>query len=183
MFQSYSEIDPAYSVGLDPSLSGFGVVCRPINHEQWYGYTLKTETKDGADETRVTALAQEVIQTLNDLEHPVKVVTFEDYGPITKMAGKITARAEICGIIKYHLLHVLHVPIIMVTPNALKAFAIPERTGKGFASKEEMVNMAHNQGYYAQTEDEADAYFAAQLGDTLYRGDKAGVSFRRVNPD
>lgn len=179
MFQSHPKDYKTFAVGIDASLTSFGVCCRPINHEEWFGYTIKTDAKDGTDTSRAIAIAQEVIQDLGNLPYKPAVVCFEDYGPINKTAGKIIARGEMCGIIKYHVLHVLRVPVIMVPPNALKSYA----TGNGKAGKEDMLNTAHNQGYYANNHDEADAYFAAQLGATLYFNEKTGCSYTRVNPE
>jgi hypothetical protein len=182
MFRTYQEKHKTYSIGLDPSLTGFGFVARPINHEEWYGLTYSTDAKDGTDTHRSQALAEAVIEDMKNLPYLPAVATIEDYGPMGRTAGKILPRAEMCGIIKHHVLTVLRIPLIMVAPNALKAAAMPDRQGKGFASKEEMMNAAHNQGYYAETDDEADAYFAAQVGTTLFYEGKTGCSYTRINP-
>ncbi len=178
MFQSTQENDQTFAIGLDASITSFGVYCMPINHNDWYGFSLSTDTKDGSDATRVKLLANEIMDTLSGLPHKPSVFVFEDYGPIGRTSGKITARAELCGILKYHALRTLSIPIIMVTPTALKSFA----TGNHLAKKEQMLNRAHQFGFYANNHDEADAYFAAKLGFELNEGNKVGVAYTRVNP-
>jgi hypothetical protein len=121
-------------------------------------------------------MAASIIQDLSLLT--LHTITFEDYGPINRFAGKITQRAELCGIIKYHALAIWKVPVLMLAPTSLKSFA----TGKGKASKDDMMRAAHKYGYYPETHDEADAFHAARLGYYIHRGTKTGVSYHRVNP-
>lgn len=181
MFQPNTEDDqaPAYAIGLDASLTSFGVYCRPINHEEWYAFTVTSTAKDGSDAKRAVNIAKEITDTLEDLPFPIRVVGFEDYGPVGRTAGKITARAEMCGIIKAYALVAMRVPIVMAVPGALKVYA----TGDNKASKEKMVNTAFNQGFAAQNNDEADAYFAAQLAQAVLNNEKTGCAYVRVNPD
>lgn len=169
---------PTYSIGLDPSITSFGVYCQPINHEEWYGFTVETEPKDGTDTSRIQAIAKEVIEILGDLPHPVSVFTFEDYGPVNARAGKITARAELCGILKWYVLQSIAAPVITIPPPALKQFA----TGKGNAKKDAVMQAAAAEGFFARCSDEADAYFAARLGQRIILGDRVGVNYIRVNP-
>lgn len=170
--------DLAYVVGLDPSLTSFGVYCLPINHDEWYGFSLQSNAKDGNDTSRVVELAKEVADTLLDLPYPVAMAAFEDYGPINRTSGKITQRAEICGTLKSFLLIGMKVPIISLPPTSLKSFA----TGNARASKEDMLTRANNYGYWPDTHDEADAFFAARACENIIQGRKIDVSFTRVNP-
>lgn len=167
-----------FSVGLDPSLTGFGVYCLPINHTDLYHWTLQSIASE-SDTRRVLSLADAVIEDIANLPHPVAVACFEDYGPINRMSGKICQRAEICGILKHHFLTARRAPVITIGPNALKTFA----TGNGKASKEDMLNQAAREGFYPNTNDEADAYFAAKVGLRAFKGTKVGASFERVNPE
>lgn len=170
---------PSYSVGLDPSLTGFGVYCLPLNGEHdWYGWRLQSTARDGSDTRRVLEITSDIIGCLADLDFPIQSFSFEDYGPIGKTSGKITARAEMCGILKHYALTALRVPVITVPPNALKQFS----TGKGNASKEDMLTEANKHGYYPDTHDEADAYFVARLGRAAITGGNIGVSYERINP-
>jgi hypothetical protein len=168
----------SYSIGIDASITSFGIYCRPINHEEWYGFSLQSTATKIHDSYRVNELCDEAIACFENLRHPVAIACFEDYGPIGRTSGKITARAEICGILKRYFMQVKRCPIIMVPPNSLKNFA----TTKGNASKEQMLDAANRLGYYPDTHDEADAFFAATLGARVLLGGKIGVSFSRANP-
>ena len=171
--------DQTYSLGLDASLASFGVYFTPINHDEWYGFTVETDTKHGSDTTRILDIADEIIQSIASVPKRVSIACFEDYGPINRTSGKITQRAEICGILKHHLLRVTRVPIIMVSPKGLKQFA----TGNGNASKDMMLNACAKLGYFPESNDEADAYFLGKIGERILNGERVDVSFHRVNPD
>lgn len=121
-------------------------------------------------------MAQSVLDDLASI--PVGLLVFEDYGPINKMAGKIAQRAEMCGIIKHYALARLAVPVVTTPPTALKQFA----TGKGNATKDMMLAEAASSGYFPDSSDEADAFFAARLGLQLGRGDKVAVSYSTTLP-
>lgn len=179
MFQSSARQDQTYSLGLDASLSSFGVYFMPMNHNDWYGFTVITDTKHGSDTRRIIDVADEVLQSIASVEQRVSIATFEDYGPINRTSGKVTQRAEICGILKHHLLRVARVPIVLVPPKSLKQFA----TGNGNASKDMMRDAAAKFGYFPETDDEADAFFLSQIGARLIAGQRADVSFTRINPD
>lgn len=178
VFQSNPWENPAYSVGIDASITSFGVYCQPINHEEWFGFTVETASKDGTDTARIQSIAQEVLERLNGLPHPIAVMCFEDYGPVNARAGKITARAELCGILKWVCLQSIAAPFITVTPNALKQYA----TGKGNAPKDAVMQAAAYEGFMARCSDEADAYFAARLGQRIILGDRVGITYTRINP-
>jgi hypothetical protein len=170
--------DFAYSVGIDASITSCGVYCSPIEHGEWYGFSVATDSKSGTDTSRVLEIAEEVIFNLCNLPYPISIVTFEDYGPINKFSGKLTARAELCGILKQFAIQQLKVPIVMVPPTSLKQWG----TGSGKASKDQILDAAAKLGYFPDTSDEADAYFAASLGERVIAGNRVGVSFHRVNP-
>lgn len=178
MFFTSEKYGKTYSVGLDPSLSSFGAFTAPINHEEWYGFTVATTVKDGSDMRRCLDVADYVYSTVMDLPYLPSIIVFEDYGPINKTSGKITQRAEICGILKYRFSTLDRIPILTVSPKGLKKFA----TGNGNAKKEDVLNAAHGQGFTAETTDEADAYFAAKLGAYVLDGNRVNVDYTRLNP-
>lgn len=167
-----------YIIGLDASLACFGLYCMPVHGSEWYGLSLQSTTRDGSDTRRVLDIAHGVIDTLNALPYPIRIACFEDYGPINRTSGKITQRAEICGIIKYHLLHVIKVPVLAVSPKSLKGYA----TGNGNSGKELMLNAANKLGYYPNTHDEADAFFAARIARDVLECNNPKVSITRTNP-
>lgn len=178
MFQSHKENHQAsYAIGLDASLTSFGVYMLPIKGTgNTYSFTVGTDNKT-SDTWRTLDLATEVIEAIDAL--PLQsIATFEDYGPVGRTSGKITARAEMCGIIKYHLLCVRKVPIILVAPKPLKQYAC----GNGNAKKEQMLNAANALGVFPATNDEADAFHAARFGRDILAGNAPKFTFQRINP-
>jgi len=169
---------PTYSIGLDASLTSFGVYLHPIGHEEWYGFSVQSTARDGSDTTRVLDMATSVIESINAMPYRASIAAIEDYGPINRTSGKIAQRAEMIGILKHHLLRVVGIPLLSIAPKSLKSYA----TGNGNSGKEEMLTAANRQGYYPDTHDEADAFFAARAAATIYKGQHIGVSFTRVNP-
>lgn len=127
---------------------------------------------------RVMDLAQSIIESIHDLPALPAIAVFEDYGPIGRTSGKITQRAEICGILKWQLTSVFCVPVIAVSPKGLKKYA----TGNGNAAKEAVMNAAHNKGFTAETTDEADAFFAACAGADILAGRNINIEYTRLNP-
>ena len=170
--------DKTYSIGLDASLTSFGVYCHPIGHEEWYGFVVQSTARDGNDTTRVLDMASSVIESIDALPYRPAIAGIEDYGPINRTSGKVAQRAELIGILKHHLLRVVGIPLITVPPKSLKSYA----TGNGNSGKEDMLTAANKQGYYPDTHDEADAFFAARAAATLHKGQRIDVSFARVNP-
>lgn len=168
--------DTTYIIGLDASITSFGVYCAPVAKGEWYAFTIGSTSKAGTDTARVIDIAEEVIAHIEGLN--IVMAVFEDYGPIGRTSGKITARAEICGIIKHHLLRVRKVPVIAVSPPSLKKYA----TGSGKASKDQVLDAAAQLGFITDCSDEADAFFAASIGRCILQGVRTGASFNRVNP-
>lgn len=104
---------------------------------------------------------------------------FEDYGPINKFAGKLTARAEVCGIIKNYLYRERRIPIVLVSPLSLKKYA----TGNAKSGKDSMVLRASFFGFETSVSDEADAFFCARLGSDILAGKKTGATYTMLKPD
>ena len=178
LLQSGSYKDRAYSVGIDASLTSFGVYFYPLNGDEWFGFTVKTDGKETSDTSRILAISDAVEEEIDKLEFPVHIAVFEDYGQISNRSGKIAVRAEMVGMLKKHFLRTLRVPVVTVAPVALKSFA----TGNGLASKDDMVVEASVDGFEAATHDEADAYFAAKLGVCILNDIRTGILFTRTNP-
>jgi Holliday junction resolvasome RuvABC endonuclease subunit len=123
-------------------------------------------------------MSNDILDCLRSLPHAPAIAVFEDYGPINRTSGKIAQRAEICGILKYHLLHEFGIPVIATSPTSLKSFAV----NNGKAAKKQIIDRANQLGYFPETSDEADAYFAARLGWKIIVGEKTGAAFHRTNP-
>lgn len=168
---------PRYAVGLDASLTSFGVYMKCLGDGEDYHFCV-TSTKEknvASDMHRVVEIADMVVDAVLSLN--TLIVCFEDYGPIGRTAGKITARAEICGIVK-HALYRRGIDIITVTPNALKKFA----TDNGQAKKDMVMDAAAKQGFFTTVSDEADAFFAANLATEILEGNTVNADFTRVRP-
>jgi Holliday junction resolvasome RuvABC endonuclease subunit len=170
-------LDKTYSVGLDASMTSFGVHAYPINHTDAYGLSVGTTPAHGSDTRRVIDTANEVTDILYSLPFKPQIVCIEDYGPINRTSGKIAQRAEMCGIIKHWIL-LNGIPLIMVSPPSLKKFA----TNNGKASKEDMLLAAQALGFHANNADEADAFHASRLGEYILMGHDHGTDFTRINP-
>jgi crossover junction endodeoxyribonuclease RuvC len=167
-----------YVIGLDASITSFGVYCLPYKcGGEHYGFALGSDPKLGSDTYRTQWLYEEIITTLGNLPRPIVSVCIEDYGPINARSGKITARAEMIGLLKWHFIRELKVPIIAVPPTSLKKFA----TGKANAKKDEIMGWAAHEGFIASCSDEADAYFCAKLARMLLDGQKVNVNYSREN--
>lgn len=65
---------------------------------------------------------------------------------------------ELAGVVK-NKLYTASLPFILLTPPSVKKFA----TGNGRASKKQMVAAAAAAGFVTKIEDEADAYWIAQM--------------------
>lgn len=178
MLLSEKKDHKTYSVGLDISLTSTGVYTFPINHDEWYGWALQSTVTEGNDTSRVISMSDDILDALRSLPHTPAIAVFEDYGPINRTSGKVAQRAEICGILKYHLLYEFQIPVVAISPPSLKSFA----TGNGKAPKKQIIDRSNQLGYFPETSDEADAYFAARLGWKIFAGEKTGAAFHRTNP-
>jgi Holliday junction resolvasome RuvABC endonuclease subunit len=86
-------------------------------------------------------------------------------GPAYNATNKPFILGEVYGVIKLALA-LEGVPVVIVPPKSLKKFA----TGKGTASKADMVRTAQEEGLPTKDHDVADAWFAARLGQALMTG-------------
>ena len=162
-----------YCVGVDGSLTSTGVYCLPIGHDEWYGWATITNAKSGSDTRRVMDMAADITDCMDNLPYAPACVVFEDYGPINRTSGKVAQRAELCGIIKHHVLRVLRIPVITIPPTSLKQFS----TGKGNSDKNAVRTAAAKLNYFPETHDEADAFFAARLGACIYHDEPVTVGY------
>ena len=106
------------------------------------------------------------------------MAAIEDYGQVSKFAGKLTARAELCGLIKSYLIKERRIPLITIPPKSLKLYA----TGNGNAGKKDMLVKASFYGFETTISDEADAFFAARLALDVLRGKKTGANYLMHKP-
>jgi Holliday junction resolvasome RuvABC endonuclease subunit len=168
-----------YVIGIDASLTSAGVYCLACREgRQDINFTVKSTTDDGTDARRVRMVANTILEALSDLNADIGIVCIEDYGPISKFAGKLMQRAEICGILKYALHETWGVPFVTVPPVSLKSYA----TGIGKAHKDDMIRHAKKFGFFTEVHDEADAFHLARLGKSLMNGARIGVAYQLFKP-
>lgn len=165
-------------IGLDPSLTSFGVSClAKVSDGKPSAFSFPTKSTDGSDIQRELHLYSLTIDYIKNAGNVV-LVAIEDYGPINRMAGKITQRAELIGMLKRHLLVECNIPFITIIPTQLKKYA----TGNAHAKKDAMMQHAAADGLFVNNSDEADAYFLAKLARLVANGDKATVGYQLHKP-
>jgi hypothetical protein len=177
MLRTNKETLQRYAIGLDPSLTSFGCYFLNLDHGEDYWVSIQSKPDHGSDTRRVIDIANSVLQEIGNLDGQIAVTVMEDYGPINRTSGKITQRAEICGIIKNSLMYGdgPRPPLITVPPTSLKEFA----TTKGNASKGDMLTAANNLGFFPDTNDEADAFFLARIGMRILAGGRLGIVYTK----
>lgn len=180
MLQSQAKHLQGYSLGFDPSLTSFGVYATPIGvpADHWYGYSIETATH-GNDTHRIIDLYDYMLQSIAGMPFKPLIIGFEDYGPVSARAGKILVRAELCGMLKLYALTKLRVPVMTITPKALKKYAV----GNGNAKKDQVMQAAAQQGFYAQTSDEADAFFISRVASDLICKRSVTCDYSLTRPD
>lgn len=168
-----------YVIGIDASLTSTGLFCMSCRDGmENVALALTSTPKDGSDAFRVRKIANDVMTALSDLNVAMGMVCIEDYGPINKFAGKLTQRAEICGILKYALHEEWGVPFVTVPPISLKSFAC----GNGRASKDDMITRAKDFGFFTEVHDVADAFHLARFGKAVLNGTRIGVAYQLFRP-
>jgi Holliday junction resolvasome RuvABC endonuclease subunit len=149
-----------------------------IPDDQWYGYSIET-APHGNDTHRIIDLYEYVLQSIAGMPAKPLIVGFEDYGPVSARAGKILLRAELCGMLKLYALTKLRIPVVAITPNALKKYAV----GNGNAKKDQVMQAAAQRGFYAQTTDEADAFFVSRLASDILCKRTVACDYSLTRPD
>ena len=128
------------------------------------------------------SITKTILEDLTNPLYPVIAVCIEDYGQINHRAGKIMVRAELCGCIKRGL-RLAGIPYYTVSPNGLKKFATGHGgTRKGEKLKEAVMQAASEAGFFTRVSDEADAFWLANLMESIVKNEKHGIDVQRVNP-
>lgn len=179
MFRTNLKEDQAYIIGIDASLTATGVyACGMHPAIIDYYYEINSDATQ-RDFYRVQAIYDELIDDLQNLEHPIRMVVIEDYGPIGRFSGKLTQRAELCGLIKQYVLRELQIPYVTMPPKSLKNAA----TGNGNSGKEAMINQVYQSyGILMNSDNTADACHLANIGYSLHSGFKISQSFEKYLP-
>lgn len=183
MFLSSMETIKGYSIGLDVSMTASGCYYASMHPDldDYYCELINRDTKT-RDTYRVFEMATAIIEDLEAIQSfaPVAIVVMEDYGPINKFAGKITQRAEICGIVKHHIISRMRVPFATISPTSLKKYT----TGSGRSEKDSMVSHAESMyGLVTKSNNIADASHLAHFGYGLLSGRNPHCEYQRFSPD
>jgi Holliday junction resolvasome RuvABC endonuclease subunit len=168
------------SVGIDVSLTSTGVYLLYAGTEEAdglsAGHTIKTDSKQKTESSRIDQTVNSFFELLAQSTIQPSIVCIEDYGPIGRFAGKITSRAELCGVIKHVIRNYYDCEYVLVPPLSLKKYA----TGNGRAKKPDMANRAKEFGLFNQNTDVVDAFFCARFGEALLYGRRVDASYTRV---
>lgn len=111
---------------------------------------------------RLRPMAQAILERIGKRH---RLIVIEGYDPHPLGALALVRAAELGGIIRAGLTE-LRVPFLDCPPSTLKKFA----TGKGNASKDDVLVAAELAGARPQTSDEADAYWLRRIGLELLGG-------------
>ncbi len=142
-------------VGLDPSLTGFGVAA--IGEEYWQTWLLKSN-KRGID--RLLDLSYQLSDVFAEIGRPIGDVAVED---TVRASLSASALGELAGIVKMTCHTSLNGPgkyPLRVPPTTLKKYA----TGRGNAKKPEvMLSVYKKWGVEILDDNLSDAYVLAKI--------------------
>ena len=113
-------------MGIDPSLTGTGVVVSDPSGELLL-VRCYASTPSLSDMGRVRQLNELIWTDLDPFMSDDCLVCFEGYSMGSPNQGKIYARAELAGVLKYTCVEYYERPYIMVPPTSIKAFIGMER--------------------------------------------------------
>lgn len=137
--------------GIDQSLNGTGLCLRDAD-----GVVHTAQTIDPGKLRDVQRLAYVKARVMSFLSDRVKFVAFEGYS--YNSVGRVFELGEIGGVLRL-LVHEHGLPYVVIPPLVLKKFA----TGNPAADKEDMVSFARQAGFAARDDNQADAFFLAEI--------------------
>lgn len=145
-----------YVIGLDPSLTGFGVVVKGMDGVLYQSSTIKPKSY-GAE--RLLFIRGGLESILSSLPHPKNSVVFcESYG--FGIASNIFQLGTLHGVVQT-MLYEHEIPMFYVTPTQLKKYV----TGKGTSQKSDMKLATYKQWQWEGADDnQVDAYGLAKIG-------------------
>lgn len=152
-------------VGIDASFSGFGIAHAGRGRtrvQEWKAGSLPKGAPAAARMARIEWLIAKLCAFIDpEWERPLIVLEHYSYGSPGNSALDL---AELGGVLRYHLIHILGCEVLEVAPGTLKRF----ETGKGNAGKPAVVSvMSRRYDRHFETDNHADAFAAAQLGMVL----------------
>lgn len=153
-------------MGLDLSLTGTGISC--ADHTD----VLKPP-KSAAGVARLDWIRTSIIDHIKG-EVPLVVIEGYSMGGQRGSAGVAQMLGELGGLIRWTLWRT-NIPYVDVSPATLKKAA----TGKGNASKDEVLSAAVRAGYGGSNNNSADAWYLRQIG--MYWVDPPNCLLPRTN--
>lgn len=142
-------------VGIDPSLSGSGIVV--IDHNYKIVTTLKLSTPTVGVE-RLYHLELKFLEFISDLHDTINLVCIE--GPAFREGGRLFNLGEWMGVFSL-LLYKKSIPTIIATPLQLKKYV--SGVGKNQGKSVVMLDVFKNFGEEIRDNDIADAYVLARI--------------------
>lgn len=150
---------PATYIGLDPSLTSFGVAVLGANGEHIKSTAIKiAKSKYAGDYVRSDAIVRTLFSYLSAYTGPETLVVVESSAAWSKRAGKLAQRLELVGTIKSYLRD-YGCSILSVTPRQLKLATAGDG---GAADLIYAVNARY--GFFTTSHDVADAFALAKYG-------------------
>lgn len=147
-----------YFIGIDASARSTGVVIASLEGDT-KEYLLVPKNLKGP------ARLKNLYLGLMDCVSGIKIERAAIEGPSYNSANKPFTLGEVYGVFKL-LLEIRGVPVHVVSPRSVKKYA----TGKGSATKEEVLLRAKAMGCVSDSNDVADAWFIAMIAKDAHLG-------------
>ena len=131
---------PEFIIGIDPSLTNTGitVLTRSAANVCMTNCSIRT-SPDQSDWARINELLEAIIGSgVRPLTRYGTVAVAIESLTVSRFSGKLFERAYLLGLVIWHCIFVLRVPVYLIQAGAAKRFA----TGSGSATKTQMVEAA-----------------------------------------
>ena len=172
---------PKVLIGIDPSLTGMAAVV--LEEQTTKPLLLRTygTPSDLSDLVRTSWLADKLLHDLDEYLCVPCLVSIEGYSMGSRQQGKVYARAELCGIVKYSINAIYQRPIFIVAPTSVKSFlgAVTPRGARTAKEKKEKPEVQQALlsmfDFYHPSPDIRDAYAICRYGHSAYRNSSSNL--------
>lgn len=163
----FLNLEPQTYLGIDPSLTGTGVVVLDVSgevlHERVYSSPAHlTDTK------RVSELLHNIFHDVHDYISAPCLAAVEAYSMGSRFQGKMFARAELSGLIRYTIRSQYERPHLFIPPSVLSSFlGIPPKTKS--EQKKRLTAQVANERYDYRNADYniVDAFVLAKIAEAF----------------
>jgi Holliday junction resolvasome RuvABC endonuclease subunit len=149
----------AHFLGLDLSLNGSGIIIIDSHLKLKLQKTIDQKSKIPAEQ-RLINVRNCITEIIEEYKKAPLIAVIEDFSPHASIYQMETGAVHY---VTRMLLYENSIPFALVHLKRLKLFA----TGKGTASKSDMIKAAKLNGLKTKSHDEADAFFLALMGTYL----------------